>query len=64
MGSELLVPYILGKDVKRYTSILPENLLFLPYSGKSGDVDHPYPVQSDHPKLTFISCIKRAAFVC
>ena len=32
--------------------------------GKSGDIDHPYPVQSDHLKLTSVSCIKRAAFVC
>ena len=29
--------------------------------GKSGDIDHPYPVQIDHLKLTSFSCIKKVA---
>jgi hypothetical protein len=33
-------------------------------AGKSGDVDHPSPVQTDHPKLTSYSCCKRAVFLC
>lgn len=33
-------------------------------TGKSGNVDHPYPVQTDHPKLTSISLIKKVGLIC
>ena len=32
--------------------------------GKSGDVDHLNPVQTDHPKLTSLSHSKKVALIC
>ena len=33
-------------------------------AGKSGDTDHLYPVQTDHPKLRSLSCHKEVVFLC
>ncbi|MBC7747874.1 MAG: hypothetical protein H7Z76_04715 [Methylotenera sp.] len=64
----LIVPDDPVESFKNHVELFPENKNYpkecKAHGGKSGDTDHPNPVEADHPKLTSFSCGKKVVFLC